>query len=105
MQEVIRDMKDKNVDENTLQKQERILSRLLDAQRSMRERDFEKQRKSNVGKDFTRQSPKEIDFNSLEGKNKLQQDLLKAIEAGYAKDYENIIRKYFESLNKTFEKK
>lgn len=105
MEEVIRDMKDKNVDENTIQKQERILSRLLDAQRSMRERDFEKQRKSNVGKDFTRQSPKEIDFNSLEGKTKLQQDLLKAIEAGYAKDYENIIRKYFESLYKTFEKK
>jgi hypothetical protein len=98
-------MKNQNVNDNTLQKQEKILSRLLDAQRSMRERDFEKQRKSSSGKEFTRQSPKEIDFNSLEGKNKLQKDLLKAIESGYAKDYENIIRKYFESLGKALQKK
>jgi hypothetical protein len=103
MQEVIEEMRNKNVDENTIQKQERILSRLLDAQRSMRERDFEKQRKSNTGQDFTRESPKDIDFNLLNSKNKLQQDLLKAIESGFAKDYETIIRKYFESIEKSNE--
>jgi hypothetical protein len=105
MQEVIENMKNQNVNDNTIQKQERILSRLLDAQRSMRERDFEKQRKSNTGQEFTRQSPKDIDLNSLEGKTKLQQDLLKAIEFGYAKDYENIIRKYFEALGRIEPKK
>jgi len=103
MQEVIEEMKNKNVDENTVQKQERILSRLLDAQRSMRERDFEKQRRSNFGQDFTRESPKDIDFNLLNSKNNLQKDLLKAIESGFAKDYETIIRKYFESIEKTQE--
>jgi hypothetical protein len=103
MQEVIEEMKNKNVNENTVQKQERILSRLLDAQRSMRERDFEKQRKSNTGQDFTRESPKDIDFNLLNNKNRLQQDLLKAIESGFAKDYETIIRKYFESIEKSRE--
>ena len=105
MQEVIENMKSQNVNDNTIQKQERILSRLLDAQRSMRERDFEKQRKSNTGNEFTRQSPKDLDLNSLDGKNKLQKDLLKAIESGYAKDYENIIRKYFETLGKSLPKK
>jgi glycine cleavage system protein P-like pyridoxal-binding family len=103
MQEVIEEMRNKNVDENTVQKQERILSRLLDAQRSMRERDFEKQRRSNTGQDLTRESPKDIDFNLLDNKNKLQQDLLKAIESGFAKDYETIIRKYFESIEKSVE--
>jgi hypothetical protein len=103
MQEVIEEMKNKNVNENTIQKQERILSRLLDAQRSMRERDFEKQRKSNTGQDFTRESPKDIDFNLLNSKNNLQKDLLKAIESGFAKDYETIIRKYFESIEKSQE--
>ena len=103
MQEVIEEMKNKNVNENTVQKQERILSRLLDAQRSMRERDFERQRKSNTGQDFTRESPKDIDFNLLNSKNKLQQDMLKAIESGFAKDYEMVIRKYFESIEKTGE--
>jgi hypothetical protein len=105
MQEVIEEMKNKNVNENTVQKQERILSRLLDAQRSMRERDFERQRRSNTGQDFTRESPKDIDFNLLNSKNKLQQDMLKAIESGFAKDYETVIRKYFESIEKTGEAK
>ena len=103
MQEVIEEMKNKNVNENTVQKQERILSRLLDAQRSMRERDFEKQRRSNTGQDFTRESPQDINFNLLNSKNKLQNDLLKAIESGFAKDYETIIRKYFESIEKSHE--
>jgi hypothetical protein len=100
MEEVIKEMKANNIDQTTIQKQERILSRLLDAQRSMRERDFEKKRKSDPGKDFIRSSPKDIDLNSIEGKNKLQRDLLKAIEEGYSKDYENLIKKYFEALQK-----
>jgi hypothetical protein len=100
MEEVIKDMKQNNIDQNTIQKQERILSRLLDAQRSMRERDFEKKRKSDPGKDFIRQSPKEIDINTLVGRDKLQQDLLKAMEDGYSKDYEDLIRKYFDQLQK-----
>jgi hypothetical protein len=101
MEEVIKEMRQNNVDQNTIQKQERILSRLLDAQRSMRERDFEKKRKSESGKDFIRTSPKDIDLNSIEGKNKLQQDLLKAIEEGYTGDYEELIKKYYEILQKT----
>jgi hypothetical protein len=100
MKEVLRDLEQKNVNPNTIQKQERILSRLLDAQRSMRERDFEKRRRAEPGKDFTRKSPAELDLTTQEGKNRLMQDLLKAMEEGYAKDYQELIRKYFEALQK-----
>ena len=50
MQEVVKDMEQGNVNENTIRKQERILSRLLDSQRSMRERDYEKRRKAEQSK-------------------------------------------------------
>ena len=98
MREVQTDMAQGNVNPETLQKQDRILSRLLDAQRSMRERDFEKRRKAESGTAATRQSPPPIDLSTVEGRNRLQRDLLRALEEGYARDYEELIKKYFEAL-------
>jgi hypothetical protein len=100
MKEVVRDLEQKDVNPKTIRKQERILSRLLDAERSMRERDFEKRRKAQPGEDIVRKSPKELDLSTQEGRNRLMQDLLKAMEEGYAKDYQDLIRKYFEALQK-----
>jgi hypothetical protein len=53
----------------------------------MRERDFEKRRRAEPGEDVVRASPGELDLTTQEGKNRLMQDLLKAMEEGYAKDY------------------
>lgn len=98
MREVQTDLAQGNVNPETLRKQDRILSRLLDSQRSARERDFEKKRKAESGTDVARKSPGAIDLTTQEGKNRLRQDLLKALEEGYAKDYEDLIRRYFELL-------
>ncbi|MBI3004020.1 MAG: hypothetical protein HYY49_01230 [Ignavibacteriales bacterium] len=100
MKEVVRNLEQNNVNPETIQKQERILSRLLDASKSMRERDFEKRRKAETGTQVARRSPAELDVNTLEGKNRLREDLLKALEQGYARDYKELIRKYFEELEK-----
>lgn len=100
MREVQTDLAQGNVNPETLRKQDRILSRLLDSQRSARERDFEKKRQAESGKDILRLSPREIDLTSQEGRNRLRQDLLKAMDEGYAKDYQELIRKYFEALEK-----
>jgi len=100
MQEVVRDMEQGTVNPETLRKQERILSRLLDSQRSLREKDYEKRRRAEQSNVTARPSPIELDMQSLEGKNKLQQDLLKALNEKYTKDFESLIRKYFEELQK-----
>ncbi|MBI4810752.1 MAG: hypothetical protein HY800_04795, partial [Ignavibacteriales bacterium] len=50
MKEVETDLQQGNVNPNILQKQERILSRLLESARSMRERDYEKRRRADAGK-------------------------------------------------------
>ncbi len=100
MREVQTDLAQGNVNPETLKKQERILSRLLDSQRSARERDFEKKRRAETGTNVARKSPGEIDLNTQEGRNRLQQDLQKAIEEGYARDYQELIKRYYEALEK-----
>ncbi len=100
MTEVQTDIEQNNINPNTIQKQDRILSRLLDSQRSTRERDYEKRRKSESGKDVQQPSPAEIDLSTQEGKNKLREELLKVLEGKYSRDYENLIRKYFDELDK-----
>jgi hypothetical protein len=98
MQEVVKDMQQNNVNPNTIHQQQRILSRLLDAQSSMRERDYEQRRTSTAGVTPTRQSPAELQNEN--DANQLRNDLLKAAEEGYSKDYQELIRKYYEALSK-----
>lgn len=98
MREVITIMNTDKIDDDLVQSQEKILSKLLDAQRSINERDFEKNRESNSSKNFAKKSPGELNLNSE--KNKIKDELLKIINEGYSKDYEDLIRKYYETLEK-----
>ncbi len=99
IEEVLSDMGSGQVSPETMQRQERILSRLLDATRSQRERDFEKERESKPGVDVVRQSPPELRLpNSDRTQN--GRDGLQGREQGYTKDYEYMIRRYFEALGR-----
>ncbi len=99
MREVLSDMQSGRVSEDTRRRQDRILSRLLDASRSMNERDYEKTRESRSGEDQARKSPAELKLDELRNKQAVQ-DLLKSMQQGYSKDYEQLIRQYFERLQK-----
>jgi hypothetical protein len=101
MREVQTDLARGEVQPETMQKQDRILSRLLDSQRSMRERDFEKKRKSETAGQYTREFPPGTDMSSEQAREKLRQDLLKAMEQGYSRDYQSIIKSYFQLLEKS----
>lgn len=96
MKQVQRDMEQGRINPETLERQERILSRLLDATQSVHKRDVEEKREGKTGKEYTRESPKEINLRLQEGKT--MQDILKTIQQNYTKDYEILIRKYFEAL-------
>jgi hypothetical protein len=43
-------------------------------------------------------SPAAIDLTSQEGRNRLRRDLQKTLEEGYTRDYEELIKRYFEVL-------
>ncbi|HEX9250829.1 MAG TPA: DUF4175 family protein [Ignavibacteriaceae bacterium] len=98
MREVVSDMNTEKLSDDLIQKQERILSKLLDAQKSINERDFEKERKSESGNNFTRNSPGELNLRNQQGKEKLKDELNRAVQEGYNKDYEELIKKYYEAL-------
>ncbi|MCX6155478.1 MAG: hypothetical protein NT007_15105 [Candidatus Kapabacteria bacterium] len=100
MKEVISDMQSGKITQETIKRQEKILSRLLDATRSMNDRDFEKKRESNAGKDIFHLTPDNLDMNSQEGKTRSMQDILRSIRLGYTKDYDALIKKYFETISK-----
>ena len=98
MREVLTNMNSNKLDDALIQKQKNILSKLLDAQRSINERDFEKERRSSSGKNIVRKSPSELNLNSKEGKDKLRDELNKAVREGYVKDFEELILKYYEAI-------
>ena len=98
MKEVVEQLRQNEVNPNTTQQQERILSRLLQAQRSMRERDFEQKRKAITG--ITPQKRNPVELSAQTSESRLQKDLQRAQEAGYSKDYMDLIRKYYEAIGK-----
>jgi len=99
MQEVQTDLEQNNVNPNTIQKQDRILSRLLESQQSMRERDYEKRRTSETGTTAPHASPAALDLTTQEGRNRIREELLKVLGEKYSHDYEALIRKYFDRLD------
>ena len=104
MQEIIKDLSDYNVTEETLKKQNRILSRMLDAQLSQREKDFEQKRESRPGENMVRTSPPEIVLSGPKSFNALKEDFLKLQKEGYTEDYEALITKYLLELNRSGER-
>ena len=100
MQKSIDDMRSSGVRPETIQRQERILSRMLSAEHSVHERDKDEQRESKPGQDVIRESPRELDIESPAAQKAMQDELLHSRETGYTPDYNTLIRKYFESLEK-----
>ncbi len=98
MKEVVSGLNTQKIDDDLIRKQDKILSKLLDAQRSINERDFEKNRESFSGKNFNQESPNELLLNDEQAKDILREELLKSLKEGYSKDYQELIRRYFQTL-------
>ncbi|MCI0511958.1 hypothetical protein L0128_01935 [candidate division KSB1 bacterium] len=101
MGEVALDLSQQNtVNPKTIQQQRRILSRLLDAQRSMRTQDYSRKREAETAKFYLPRNAGELPADLGEAQRKAQADLLKALNEGYARDYKELIKKYFETMSR-----
>ncbi len=98
MDEVIEDLKNNKVLRKTIQRQERILTRMLDAQKSLRTQSYKKERKSRVAEEIEHQAPGSLPRDLGERRGILQKKLEEALQNGYTRDYQEIIRYYFEAL-------
>jgi hypothetical protein len=100
MQDVISQMREKGISPETIQRQERILSRLLEAQRSVNERDKDQNRESKPGNNMNHDAPRELNLSSDDARRALRDEMLRSSGGGYSKDYQVLIRKYLEKLEK-----
>jgi hypothetical protein len=99
MEEIAERLRDGRLDPETLKEQDWALTRMLDSQRSLRERDLGKQRQSETGEELGALPPPSPLASDLEReKRDLREDLLKALDRRYPPKYEDLIRRYFRSL-------
>jgi hypothetical protein len=99
MDKVVKDLEQLKIDRKTIERQQQILSRMLDTQKSVREKEYSRQRKSEVGKEYARKSPSS-DMDTIDKRaEKLRLNLMQALKEGYHPDYEKLIEDYFRRLN------
>ena len=104
MGQIMKDMKDtedelknKLITEATMKRQRKILQRLLDSQKAVREKnEFENKRKSRTGEEEERISPDKLELDAY--KNRLRQEMLKSNQLEYSSDFIILIEKYFKLL-------
>jgi hypothetical protein len=99
MKKVVGDLERMQVDQSTIDRQKQILSRLLDAEKSMRERDYSKQRRAEVGEDVVRASPKQVSPEEIQKEGSAKDDLSRFMQEAYPKQYEQLIKEYFKALS------
>jgi hypothetical protein len=95
MNEVIKDLEGGSLGEETLRKEERIMSRLLDAQRSIHSRDYEKERVSKTAEDVF---SKGGELSARPGAQSLRDEIRRAMELKAPGEFEELIRLYFRAL-------
>jgi chromosome segregation ATPase len=98
MEGTLEEMERSGASQETVDRQKRILSRLLDAQRSLRKRDYTRERTSQTGERYARTVPGELPRDIERARQELREDLLRAMQRGYPSEYRELIRAYFRGL-------
>jgi hypothetical protein len=96
MKEVIEDMESEELSEETLRAQERIVSRMLQAQRSLHKRDYNKERESRTADEVYSQGGAPL--GPEEYRKKLRRDIQRALESGSPEEYQELVRQYFRAI-------
>jgi hypothetical protein len=98
MNAVEQNLKKGRLDDETLARQQKILSRMLDAQRSLNKRDFDDQRESHAGRDAFRPTPAALRAELLKREDRVRSDLLRAQAEKYPGEYRSLVEAYLRRL-------
>ena len=99
MEDVIRDFQTRRLTRRTIDRQQRILNRLLDSQKSLTEQDFKDERTGRTpNQRFTYDGPTDLPADLGQREDLILQSLEKALRAGYSVEYQAMIRQYFRQL-------
>lgn len=100
LESIAHDLKRGRMDQELIDKQQRILSRLLDAQRSIHKREFSKKRKAETSEIEDWDLPEEIKlkFDKMRKKALLQEDY-----EDLPQEYQELIQEYLRLLNEKYD--
>jgi len=98
MDEVVKDLLKQSINRTTIERQRRILSRMLDAQKSLEQREYSKKRQAVRAKTYTAKDPRRLGQTFDDEKKLLQDALQRALKEGYDRDYRRLIEEYFNKL-------
>ncbi len=98
MEDIARSLEQQELSRELVKRQQQILSRMLQSTKSLQKREFEEQREAKSAKNFMRKSPAELDTEVR--RNKFQDALNRLREKGYSDDYQKLIRRYYDALEK-----
>lgn len=99
MEAVAKELRGKRPSQKIHEQQERILNRLLDAQRSATKRDFSKKRKSETaGNNPSWQGSNGLPEGLGEARNQLYEELIFSLKQSYSREEQALIREYFNRL-------
>lgn len=99
MDEVIYDLERKRFTRQTVDRQQRILSRMLDSQKSLTQRGYKDERKSETAEQVVYSGPSGLPEDLGQRRNLALEALNKAMKFGYSKEYKAMIRRYFHTLS------
>ena len=104
LNQVIRDMKstetdliNKRIEEETMKRQQNLMTKLLDAENASREQDEDSKRESKAAKDFPPSYQQQL--QQFKKKQLAEQELLQKLPPSLNYYYKNKIRDYFKLLN------
>jgi hypothetical protein len=98
MKKVEQDFKSGRLSPETVERQQRILSRLLDAPRSVEKRDYSRRRISKPGVDVVRSSPGALSGDLLKTRPSLAALLARGSRDPVAPRYRATVDEYFQSI-------
>ncbi|MFC1547460.1 DUF4175 family protein, partial [Candidatus Neomarinimicrobiota bacterium] len=99
MEEIIKDFQRRRISRRTTERQERIVTRLLDSQKSLTIQDFKEERRGEApAQRYTYMGPSGLPDNLGEREDMLLQAMEKALRSGYSQDYQVVIQNYFQRL-------
>ena len=96
MRETARELRGGRVSQRTPPRQQEILQRLLEAERSANQRGREERREGETG--AARPAPPASPPRTTRPADRVRGDLIRALESGYSADYQDLIKRYFERL-------
>lgn len=98
MDEIIQDLLNNKVTRKTIQRQQQIMTRMLDAQKSAQTRKLSKKRRAVKPGSFQPKDPKKLATYEKEQLKKLMDAMRRIPQQGFSGDYEKLIKAYYKSL-------